>query len=887
MVALQNTISAFVPSQFPAYIQDSYPNFINFLQTYFRWMEDSDQGNVVYQIRNLLNNALVDTTSDQFLQYFQNDFLPYFPNQTALNTQKLLKVATQFYQTKGSEESLEFLFRVLYNLDSEIYYPKNNILRLSDGKWQQPQSLKFIYMGNFDITQLIGRLGVGSESNTTCVVESVDLYVDPTLNQEVLEIFLSSISGAFDLGEDISFYCGNDDLGNPIIFTEEIIGIVTAINVDPNNEGLLYVGTQYYSNGAIQYNGNPVSIIGGLANSNQSIEAVAYVGNVSRGSIESITVERGGWGYQLDPNTIVTVVDAPGDTGSGANVIVNAVDVPNTVSLMLNTDSIYYKANITLGNTTYQFANNTNANLNSYFNITFSYTTINVAPIKSMFVVAGGSGYRQIPSLNLLSVFDTDYSNALYAIYLANSNPTTYQNYINAKGAVRDIGRIAAVVILNGGSGYSNVTDSIYVDCAYGYNATFGFITSNTGAITNVFITNSGFGYPIPKPPIYVGNSANPANASAGSGASLQAYGDNDGQILDLSVSDIGRIETIRLVNEGFNYVSDPLVSLRNEDITIVPISNNQFYFQTDTVYQGTSLGSATFVAFVDQYDRTNSILRLYNYIGSVNVSEQLIGANFNATPISANTYGNGKAKANAVFFSGINKYPGFWLGTDGFLSADQHLQDNVTYHNYSYQIKVEKQLSDYQTAVQRIVHPAGMKMLGIYTITDNTQQNDSNTPIQTWLSNTANVQGTITVNAFANGIITGFNTLFIGSNVLAGDLIVLSSNNSRLQVKNIITTISNTSLLLESNTEYFAPDRLIITNGSNIVYSTGNTSNLIANDIIFTNLSGNVQTSIVLSANDANGWIKLNTVFSSNSTNVGYLVWPYFDNVQYQIWQP
>ena len=70
------------------------------------------------------------------------------------------------------------------------------------------------------------------------------------------------------------------------------------------------------------------------------------------------------------------------------------------------------------------------------------------------------------------------------------------------------------------------------------------------------------------------------ANAN-GTGAILKAFGFSEGQDLDITVSDIGRIQDIRIVSRGFDYVAAPNVSLRVQDVTVNPIANDEFYFKT------------------------------------------------------------------------------------------------------------------------------------------------------------------------------------------------------------------------------------------------------------------------------------------------------------------
>ena len=126
--------------------------------------------------------------------------MPYFPQNILADKRKLLKAAREFYTTKGSENSLKFLFRVLYNENAEVFYPKTQILKASDGKWQIPKSVKILIGtggypsvnvgSNFDPSNLVQRQGVGSLSNTTCTIESAILTIDPDFGFEIIEVYI-------------------------------------------------------------------------------------------------------------------------------------------------------------------------------------------------------------------------------------------------------------------------------------------------------------------------------------------------------------------------------------------------------------------------------------------------------------------------------------------------------------------------------------------------------------------------------------------------------------------------------------------------------------------------------------------------------------------------
>jgi hypothetical protein len=145
MSATEKTISALVSSQVPDFIRADHPKFQRFVELYYQWLENNSAtgisntaGNTIYHAMNLDKYRDIDDTPDEFLRYFKDELLPYFPENPTLDIKKILKGAREYYSKKGSEESLKWLFKVLYNVDIEVNYPKEQILITSDGKWKKP-----------------------------------------------------------------------------------------------------------------------------------------------------------------------------------------------------------------------------------------------------------------------------------------------------------------------------------------------------------------------------------------------------------------------------------------------------------------------------------------------------------------------------------------------------------------------------------------------------------------------------------------------------------------------------------------------------------------------------------------------------------------------------
>ena len=72
-----------------------------------------------------------------------------------------------------------------------------------------------------------------------------------------------------------------------------------------------------------------------------------------------------------------------------------------------------------------------------------------------------------------------------------------------------------------------------------------------------------------------------------------------------------------------------------------------------------------------------------------------------------------------SIALSYVNEYPGYYAASDGFLSDVNRLQDNFFYQQFSYVIRIDEQLNAYRDVVERLLHPAGMKLFGEFELTN------------------------------------------------------------------------------------------------------------------------------------------------------------------------
>ena len=171
--------SLLVNKQVPEFIRDEYPIFVSFLEAYYQFLETkqgSEKNDLVSKSKDLRYITDVDASIDDFEDSFFNTFASLVPHTTEVDKAFLIKNVLPLYLAKGNEKSFKLLFRMLFNDEVDIIFPKNNVLRPSDGKWTVDNVLKVqtnirsVYTGDASNTQFILAEVSGSSD--------IDVYVN-------------------------------------------------------------------------------------------------------------------------------------------------------------------------------------------------------------------------------------------------------------------------------------------------------------------------------------------------------------------------------------------------------------------------------------------------------------------------------------------------------------------------------------------------------------------------------------------------------------------------------------------------------------------------------------------------------------------------------------
>jgi hypothetical protein len=83
----------------------------------------------------ILEYSDVDKTTENFLEFFQKDFMPSLDASLNSNKRSTIKHIRDLYQKKGSPDSLKFLLRLLYGQEAEVSYPFDNTIKSSESSY--------------------------------------------------------------------------------------------------------------------------------------------------------------------------------------------------------------------------------------------------------------------------------------------------------------------------------------------------------------------------------------------------------------------------------------------------------------------------------------------------------------------------------------------------------------------------------------------------------------------------------------------------------------------------------------------------------------------------------------------------------------------------------
>ena len=257
--------------------------------------------NPVNNIVDLVHFRDPDNAIGHFLTNMRDEFLATLPENLAagISKRKLIKNIKSLYRAKGSVRGHEMFFRILFGENSETIYPREQMLKASDGQFDSLKVLRVIASVG-DANQLIGRTITGQSSNTTAIIENTSQFQigDQTVTQFILNE--DSIQGTFIVGEEVR---GTITDGDNYFIKSNVTGI-------PGNKNIT-------NDGSLNSTSDTISLTAGGEG------ALFQVEEIGPGSITEMIIDNAGTGYNIGDSLSFTNTGTNGSNAAGFVKIVN------------------------------------------------------------------------------------------------------------------------------------------------------------------------------------------------------------------------------------------------------------------------------------------------------------------------------------------------------------------------------------------------------------------------------------------------------------------------------------------------------------------------------------------------------------------------------------
>ena len=849
--------SLLINRQLPEFIREEYPLFQSFLEAYFEFLENkqgSEKNDLTTKAKELRTISDVDESLVDFENNFLETYAQFFPKNTSVTKELLLKNVMPFYLSKGSEKSFKFLFRSLFNQEIEFKRISDNIIRASDGDWIKESKLRidkeFRLHYKVDGTKTVFDLLFATPANKVRVYvneilqNSLTYFVQPEAlkltfytapaNGSVVEIFYDDYS-LFDPTKLFSRTVTGLSSGASIVtekvveerinelqifslFAEEknILGSFaegetvefTAFNdkdikITIRAQTISILRSINIIDGGSNYKvGDPIKIIGGQSG-NFIIPPSAIINEVFSGLISRINVLYGGAGFVL------------GDTVEPLNLsnvaLSLAIDQVNTggeltSTLTANTFKIYTDiisdidpANTLISASNYGFPSTlitAGENVNTIIAQALSNSSFtSIGPIQSVAILSSNSSFSATP------IIDATPAQLTVA---------------NGSISIRDFGTLGRFQINNGGQNYAVGDEVIFTNPPMGFG--IGAAATVEEVDINGSITLLKF------QPYRVSGLV-----GVTTGSSIVGGDANTKFETELIVGDTIRVNnqdrkvttitsnTTLLVDSNFTANAS---NVRLGKLDVYPIGgqgykNTKLPTLTINSANGTNANVVTTTIFGDGENLEPRGTKRPGEILSIVLLNPGRGFVQNPT-IDLSGFGDGNATANATIENPISILPGRFFTSKGIISAEEmRIQSGNYYHNYSYTISAGIEFNRYKSVIRNLIHPSGyqdhgewtkLETLNTATSSINNASNILTTRVLSGKVNVANnsafVIGTGTKFVTANnlGLITIGAYITVNSQIRVVDSII---SNTNLKVTSAFTITANNQELVVINTAY------------------------------------------------------------------------------------
>ena len=625
------------------------------------------RANPVENIQQLLNYSDPDHTISDFLSQMKEEFLNTIPTDTddSLSTRKLIKNIKSLYRAKGTAKAHQAFFRILFNEPSEVYTPTEDMLRVSDGKFDKRTFIRCtqtalqsvnnpIFLTGQTITQANDPADT-SVNEATAIVESVLKFQEGST--EIIEIVINdeTVSGTFVNGATVTGTSNADE--------DTVIGVTVSQGVST---------TTITNDGSTLTVGDEATISGGAGSG-----ARIQVQDLSGGGVDEVIVNAAGQNF-LEGDTLTfssgTAQAKVAVVGGGIAPESGSVDIH--VELESGTISGSGSGDLLLEDAV------DNERGGKFLD--------SASPVQELRI--------RIALENETGGILSEASSGSNSIYIVNQDSQPDRPY--------NIEATDHIVLEEAAAREGSIGNKIVQQNATG-----------TGDITDIRMIASGGGYTsLPTATIdgvrFIGlEDATDLNTSDFSRIELETGGRlvNESTFSVLNVtgatvipfgSEIGRATSLQIIEHGINFTSAPTLAFPKYAV-LKTVSGTISADETFTSNVSGATGTIiSFDAPLLKYTATQSELEVGDTITT--------SGSQTAVVVKADTL-----TATATIGAKITT-TGAYINQDGHISENsKKIQDSLYYQDYSYVIRVSESINKWRDALKRAVHPSGFYVTG------------------------------------------------------------------------------------------------------------------------------------------------------------------------------
>ncbi len=301
MTTSRDFITPVQRGRLPAFVRSDYPAFEKYIIDYFTWLEQD--GNALQILEEWYANTDPDNMVEPYVSAILRDLGWTWEGSLAIPKNLLLKNLRDFYLSRGTKKSFEFLFRALFDEPIAIKYPRERMLVLDQADYASESRVYTTANNRLGTTAaailagLNGRKHVqmtGIVSGTVATIESIQILLSG--DRAYFQITILEPLTDFVVKEDVRI---ESESG---FIIERLHNVMTVAITDP---------------------GNGFALNEELAVSGAGLNGVIRVSNLKGCKADSVAITAPGESYVVGDKILAEKIE--GDYGFGFYAKVSGV----------------------------------------------------------------------------------------------------------------------------------------------------------------------------------------------------------------------------------------------------------------------------------------------------------------------------------------------------------------------------------------------------------------------------------------------------------------------------------------------------------------------------------------------------------------------------------